>query len=502
MPTTYIDNTVDVRLTDTSDGTIDISTDLTLADATNIGARNLPAFVTLSDIASVEKDTIVEYFVTTTASGYEGAEDSLVEYRAHTTLSGLVDHLVQYFATTSGSLINFYKDNIVEFYTTTAGYGAQDNVVDYIAGQLYSFYKDIYTEYWTTWTTSGTLDYIVNYTKPRKYAFGIDRDIEYYVPGSTASGSVNNTVDITFTGWVLFDIPFDLYCGIPTSGTIGYEATTISGGVIGYYTDIFSTVSGTEFTDWDVYCCLVGLKDIDYEVTTISGSVDPINYDLWCTEFEKESVPFDVSLLSLKISNFSLGEGEYTAASGTICVDVTDDWYNVVTSGTYFEVSGTQVSGTFSAITDGYRMCYNPGDDFESFMGPTTFTVHAENDNNDILERDYYLTYGFKVGFDNFDNKFMDLGYDAEIVVRMAAENLASCPKGCADAYWFETRSPYFSDLGCVIRGSYLTDLPASIYPQSTAYFYGKTYRLVINAKDLAGNEMEEFVLVYTTQNN
>lgn len=501
MPTTYIDNTIDVRLSDISEGTRDADIDLTLAEVDNIGARNIPIFLTLSDVVPKEEDITVEYLISTTSSGYE---DLSVEYygTGGTTYSGIVDYLIQYFATTSGSLINFYIDSDVEYYVPGFGVGNRDTIIDYITGQKYNFYRDIYTEYWTTWLSFDELDTTVNYTRPTKYGFDLDRDVEYYVPGSTASGSVDNTVDITFNGWVLFDIPFDLYCGIATSGTVGYEVTTISGGVVGYYTDIFSTVSGTGFTEYDVYCCLTGLVDVDYELTVISGSVDPINCDLWCTTTETDWMVFDVSLLSLKISNFSLGEGEYTTASGNICVDVTDDWYNVVTSGTYFKVDGTQVSGTYIPIVDGYRMCYDPVDDFESLMGQTTFTVHAENDNGDILERDYYLAYGYKIEFENLKNKYIDFGYENKIVVRMTAENLASCPKESTDAYWFETKHQHFSDLACVIRGSYLNDLSASIYPQSTTYFYGKTYRLVVNARDFAGNEMEEFVLVYKIQNN
>jgi len=35
--------------------------------------------------------------------------------------------------------------------------------------------------------------------------------------------------------------------------------------------------------------------------------------------------------------------------------------------------------------------------------------------------------------------------------------------------------------------------LGASISPQSTAFFYGKTFRVVLNARDFAGNRMEPY---------
>jgi hypothetical protein len=39
--------------------------------------------------------------------------------------------------------------------------------------------------------------------------------------------------------------------------------------------------------------------------------------------------------------------------------------------------------------------------------------------------------------------------------------------------------------------------LPAKIYPHSTAYFYGKEFRVVVKAKDFAGNEMVPLVSSY-----
>lgn len=208
--------------------------------------------------------------------------------------------------------------------------------------------------------------------------------------------------------------------------------------------------------------------------------------------------------MGVEISNFSLGEDEYASAAIPIYVNLVDYAHNITTaSGTYFEIDGTSVSGTFSPLTisgsvGAYRMSYDPADDFSSLMGPTTFTVHALNDIGETSEKDYYLTYGYKVKFNNFD---MDFGYGTQVVVRIVAENLASCPKKDSTAYWFETRQQYSKDLSCSIESNPIGELSASIYPQSTAYFYGQTYRVVVTAKDFSGNEMETFILVYTIEN-
>jgi hypothetical protein len=39
--------------------------------------------------------------------------------------------------------------------------------------------------------------------------------------------------------------------------------------------------------------------------------------------------------------------------------------------------------------------------------------------------------------------------------------------------------------------------MQAIIYPHSTAYFYGKEFKVVVKAKDFAGNQMEPLILNY-----
>lgn len=219
-----------------------------------------------------------------------------------------------------------------------------------------------------------------------------------------------------------------------------------------------------------------------------------------------QSYVYGVNLV--EIGNFFLDVEQFVTSSSEVYVDLVDYYHQIDTvSGTYFMVDGVVVSGTFTVITvsgstSAYRMAYDPTDDFSSLDGSTQFKVRAESVKGlaSRAEKDYYLTYGYKVEFENMDRKWMDFGYDNQIVVRMEVENLASCPKISADAYWFETKQQQYTDLGVSIKGTYIDGLSASIFPQSTTYFYGKTYRLVVNAKDFSGNEMEPFILVYTIE--
>ena len=184
-----------------------------------------------------------------------------------------------------------------------------------------------------------------------------------------------------------------------------------------------------------------------------------------------------------------------------------NDVYNVLTSASgitcsgtcCLKVDGTAVPVTFSGITDGYRMFYNPADDFSSITGNTEFLVRGENSNGDVLERSYYLVSGYLEDYDNIERLGFDYGYETQVLVRMSAEDWATCPTFSADAYWFETEGLKERDLGASITGelpdivSTQEDLTASIYPQSLAYFYGKTFRVVLRCSDFAGNVMEPY---------
>jgi hypothetical protein len=354
-----------------------------------------------------------------------------------------------------------------------------------------------YTDFSGNLTTSGTPIpfYYSDYSFIAEY--GEELESHYY-------GWRDNVVDISFAGWVDFSIHGDVYSTI-LGFNPGYkfEATTISGNVNIHYMDLFSTLLTMSGIRCDLYCALTEYGHVDTEIETIPGRIGYIETDIYSTIKKEATLTMDISLLSLKISNFSLGIGEYTTASGFISVDITDDECPVSTSGTYFMVDDLRVPVTFSGIEDGYRMFYDPNDDYISLEGSTVFTVHAENECNKILEQDFYLTFGYIVEFTNRQELLdsIDYGFQNKIVVRVTAENYASCPQVSSLSWDFESKPQANVDLGASIVGRFhaweYNDMSAKIYPHSTAYFYGKEFRVVVKAKDFAGNQMEPLILNY-----
>lgn len=482
---------IDFRASDTSTDTSDVNAELTLATADNIGAANLPVVVQFNTTVSGYQDNIVSYVTSATLSGAENVAHDY--YAASTTTSGFVDNSISY--STGSSITSGTLDLVSVFITPDVlGEGYQDAYTDYLIGQAYPGVYDSKVQFWMPLVYSGGENFETDYVAGFKIPFFKDSQTAFSI-GTTSSGFADASVDLTFAGFVFHDVPTDAFSSVLTTSHLPSEATLISGAIDGIGVEVASSLSGIASFLTETLCSLVDSSVIPTEAVTISGGLAFVNKDVFCSTASTGYIGCDVDLLSLKISNFSLETGEWEQATSTISVDVTDDVYSVTASGCYFKVNGQQVSVTTSGITDGYRVFYDPANDFDDIEGPAVITAHGENNNGDVLEQDYSLTFGYIVEYTNYERFGWNYGQGEKVVVRMSAENLATCPEFSADAYWFETREIDRRELTASITGEYsydgTNDLNASIYPQSTAYFYGKIFRVKLNAKDLAGNEME-----------
>lgn len=509
MPDDRSDIYLDLSFFEDSDASEDSRVDFQAFPADSIGQRTIKVEFTTKETTGTATDIDLEY-ITAAASAY--TEDVSLEY---TTVEDLTIDSSDYdvsFSTGESNDLAIDLTSYYRFFTTTSG--AFDKKVAFISGKEYLASLSTSVGFTRSQTLSGIAEYVANYTNfsgdyigasPIPYhEFDFDMIGTVQLAETTASGATDTYLDLFFAGWVDYVINYDVYSTYETA-YIGptFEATVISGAVNIKYLDLFSTTLTVSGVPFDVYCSLTDFVDVGFEAQTIDGRRSYLEIDAYSTAVGRPAVTFDVDLFSIKITNFSLDEDQYTDASNFISVDILDDTCPISVSGTVLIVDGIEVPTTLSGITDGYRLYYDPIDDFESLNGPTTFTVHAENECGDVLEKDFYLTFGYIVEYDNpkgYEGAF-DYGYNNKIAVRVTAENMASCPKANSVAYIFETEDYKQRDLGASINGQSVNrsmeDLPASIYPQSTAYFYGEEYEVVITAKDFAGNEMSPFILKY-----
>jgi len=504
---------VDATFSTTADGQEDVTTELTLADADVIGAYNIPVVYTTAASGPAAQNVNVDYSTIVLSSGIREVD---VYYYVNTITSGIYTSLVDYSlgVVISGAL-DKYVDCFLAGNTGISGVpgttpGAQNLITNYIVGETFTDGIDLPISFWRWLSISGSEDIPTQYTNTLGINTGIERTV--YITLSSLStlnsGTQTAYMDVEFAGMVNFPLTSEIYSVLESiSKNIITDLINIDGSVDFLYSDVLCGVVASGTLNSDLYCCLVDLSRINMDLNAITGNVRDFECDLYSSVYAASSLGCDIDLLSLKISNFQPEIDEYVTAESYISVDITDDVYNVLTSASGITCSGTcclKVDGvavpvTFSGITDGYRMFYNPEDDFNSVKGSTEFLVRAENSNGDILERSYYLVSGYLVDYDNVEKFGFDYGFEAQVLVRMSAEDLATCPKFSADAYWFETEGLKERDLGASITGvppeivSAQGDITASVYPQSLAYFYGKTFRVVLRCRDFAGNIMEPY---------
>lgn len=201
--------------------------------------------------------------------------------------------------------------------------------------------------------------------------------------------------------------------------------------------------------------------------------------------------------MGITIGNFSIGVEEWVSVEdlGSFSVDVTDDTYSIVTSGTYFIHDDQIVSTTYSGISGGYRCYYTPSSVYSS--GTITLTMHAENDNSEYLNQNFHFLYGYRCTFDDY----VDWGPGKEVVTTLQASNLAFCPNMEAQAFYFETADLRSATLNAFINSIQSVNIGAVIYPQSKSFFYGQTYTVTLSGiKDFYGNIMDPFVFSFTIE--
>jgi len=530
MPDGTIDIYIESSFFSVASGIGDIYSSFIAGQLENIGQRDIGAdYVVLPEISGTIT-TYHEYFATWSgAVQHDGFTSTAHKYETHPTESGMAVALVDYSIPTTNSGLTRTDDVDLQYFTgLTKISGALDARIKYTGGQLYPSSDNILGTYWIFGDEEIDDDYEAHYTAGGHYDplipgppedqvinSGIENFTHYFTMGALDyEGTQSQDCELFLAGYPVefhpdkYTYRFHMLNGLEKDRQAAeWEATVISGSVIDIPLDIESTATTSGFYYFDGVCGHTSFSGIDFPVDlvsysfegeVVSGTIGYYYYEAISGVSGTNGWTFDVDLLSLKISNFSLDIEEYASASGTICVDLTDDVHNVVTSGSYFIIGETVTSGnTYTPITDGYTMCFDSPNDFADLTGATTVTVHTENDNGDALERDFYLTSGYIV---EYDNRTQDYGFGSQVVVRGTAENLASCPNTGTDAYFFRSTPKESISLGASIVGMPWSEknLGASITPTTdTIYFYGKVFRVEVRAKDFAGNVMEPFTFEF-----
>jgi len=326
-----------------------------------------------------------------------------------------------------------------------------------------------------------------------------DTAMSYRVNLGTIPGSFDSDMLLVAWGQNYFNNIADVFCA--ASGTMHFLDTDValaSGRLDKLPIDIFCSKQENPWLISDVFCSGLGFVSLAAELTTISGRLDRLQADVFSTSLGLAGAyPTDFKTRSLFTGDFFIEQDNFTTATDIAWIDVVDYLYPINTDETYLSVNGTVVSGTwFEDIPNGKRLYYDPLDDFYS-DGVLTYSIHTENTMGEVEDKDFYLLYGY----DLHPNEVIDWGPNKTVVVRVEAQNLVFCPNREGEAFDFTTVDLKSMNLKCTIRPVGYVDLLVQISPQSTVFYYGKTYTIKLKGvKDFAGNVMPDFEYTFTIE--
>lgn len=432
----------------------------------------IPTVFTVGSTSSGSKSILTDVYANSTSSG---TFDINTHSSFDTTFMWTNIDIDDEFSTVSGT---FNSTNTIDNEVILSSYGILNtsllNIIDTIQLGDSSFLK--------------LEDVNIIYSSPEIDRFStndVDNEFRVYI------GSIKYTNDVYVEAEIagIMDFPFaaEIFSTVSGIKDVDVDIELGSGRISKINCGLFSCVSGvSDVVNNDIWSTASGINYCFSDINVASGTLSSFLSDINSSVMTSGTISCDVRTWSLVLSDFFLHLDEFATASAVAWVDITDKLYVIDTGNTYFLVDGQQVGVTFSGIQDGYRMFYDPPDDFYS-GGSLIYTAHAQNAVGDIIENTYSLLYGYDVDF----TSLVDWGYNKTIAVWATASNLAHCFNTEADAFYFKTRDLWSKDLGASITPVGFADLGATLNTVGKYFYYGETYTITISGtKDFQGNEM------------
>jgi len=315
------------------------------------------------------------------------------------------------------------------------------------------------------------------------------------------SVSISNDVivSLSLASAKYFNYQVDVFCAV--SGTLYSIVGDIrqqNGRLHKVLGDVYAAGVSTVCLPTDIYSSNLTTAYIESDIQQASGTCAKIDTDIYNCTVNTKYIGADFKTRSLFVAGFFLDVNNFTTASGTGYIDIVDFIYEIDETTISITKDFTTMSGTvINDIPNGKRIFFNPLDNFYS-DGEIVISVYAESIYGEVLSEDFYLLYGYNLEL-NESGIFWDAA--TRVYVTATASNLVVCPNTEGVHYYFDTVELPSFNLGVFINAVEYQDLACSIYPQSTTFYYGRTYKVKISGvKDFNGNIMPDFEYEFTIE--
>lgn len=391
-------------------------------------------------------------------------------------------------------------DSIIEFVVDNSDDSLDSTDIEIFRKELSTFNKSILVAVVTALRNLKTIDikdvfYISGYLQ----SLLSDVDVTFRINIGKIPEEYDTVVETYIWGTTFFNTKADVFCaGGPLITTLNSEVNLGLGRISKIMSDVYATNSTVSWIDTVIHNSALTFKNLSVELNNRPGSLQVNEVDVYASNLSVVGgFPVDFKTRSLFTGDFFLEIDRFTTASAVAWVDVVDYLYPISEVNTYLSVNDTVVSGIwFEDIPNGKRLYYDPLDDFYS-DGVLVYKLHAESSIGEVEEKSFYLLYGYNVE----PAEVLDWGPNSRVVVRLEAQNLVFCPNKTGEAFDFTTVDLKSFNLNCTIAPVGYVDLSVGISPQSTTFYYGKTYTVRLkNIKDHAGNFMPDFEYTFTIE--
>lgn len=327
----------------------------------------------------------------------------------------------------------------------------------------------------------------------------VDARTHYRINLGTVLQNNNMVVDIQLASARYFNTLTDVFC--TASGGLNFIENDIryqSGTLLGILGEIYTAAENLSHIYGDLYSAGFLSKHLVTDIGRASGKCVKHPADIYCSSLEAVVTPVEFKTRSLFVSGFFLNTDDFTMASGVGHVDIIDHIYDIDETTIVITKDSLILTEVFiEDIPNGKRIFFNPLDDFYSET-EIALSIYAESVYGEVLEETFYLLFGYNI---ELNERPLLWGASTRVYVQAVASNLAVCPNVEGTSYYFDTRDHFSLNLQASINAVESLDLMCSIYPQSTAFYYGKTYTVKIsNVKDYHGNVMPDFEYVFTIE--
>ncbi len=194
--------------------------------------------------------------------------------------------------------------------------------------------------------------------------------------------------------------------------------------------------------------------------------------------------------MTINISDFSIGLGKWEIIPDLIsfALVATENRYELTSSGTYFSLNGKMLDTTVSSTNSGI---YKISSEDVTISGNVYLVVHITNSNDEVLEEDYSLLYGYRLEY--ITPEKIDWGLNSELVIKTLASNSTICANTESYCTNFITRDYTHTNLQSTITARKVGNLPSYIAGFKPELSYGKRYKVIVEGvKDFSGNVMKD----------